>query len=121
MDAVKASASERKREHEAKLQRQILDWIEVHQVKPDSILVLRVPEDKFIYPGAEEWTPEQEQVMRACHQVITTLVGEITKRVRLGGAAILSESMKLEDLPPPVTPSIPVARSQIVLPPGTVV
>jgi len=46
--AVRQSASERKLEHEAKLQRQILDWITVVQPKRGDVLVVRVPDEHFI-------------------------------------------------------------------------
>jgi hypothetical protein len=125
MDAVKASAAEKKREHEAKLQRQILDWIEVVKPERGNILVLRVPEDKFIHPGQklDDTTAEQRATMEAVHQVLRVVIDDLARSgVRMGGAAVLSETMKLEDLPPPppeVREQIQQARSRILLPPGT--
>jgi hypothetical protein len=129
MDAVKASASDKKREHEARLQRQILDWVEVVKPVRGDILVLRVPDEKFIHPGTkrEDVTEEQEVTMQVCHQVLGTLIQSVQQAgVLPGGAAILAESMKLEDLPPPwekhpdtETHAIEVPRSRILLPPGT--
>ncbi len=120
----KRSARQAKAEHEAKLQRQILDWIEVQQPKDGNVLVLRVPDDRFIQPGtkAEDITDEQRATMEACHQVLRTVLTDLGRAgVRMGGAAILAESMKLEDLPPPpqMQGRIHAARSPILLPPGT--
>lgn len=128
--AVKATAAERKAQqrredqaHQAKLQRQALDWLEVVKPKRGEILVLRVPDDKFVYPGtkAEDVTPEQDATMRACHEVLGIVIqSALAAGVKPGGAAILGESMSLESLPPPpAPPSIPVARPKILLPPGT--
>jgi len=120
---------QKEREHEAKMQRQVLDWIQVVQPKRGDILVLRVPDEKFIHPGTdpEDVTEEQQALMATCHQVLGTLIDNVQRSgVLPGGAAILADSMTLEDLPPPwekhpdsVEPTIPVARSRILLPPGT--
>jgi hypothetical protein len=134
--AVAASVAERraerereKREHEAKLQRQILDWIEVVRPARGDILVLRVPNEKFVHPGTapEDITDEQRSTMESCHQVLGVLLQNIQQcGILPGGAAIIAESMKLEDLPPPWErhpdareETIQTVRSRILLPPGT--
>ena len=128
MDAVKTER-QREREHEAKMQRQILDWIQVVQPKRGDILVMRVPDERFVHPGTprEDVTDEQKSLMETCHGVLGTLIQSVGQGgILLGGAAIIAESMTLEDLPPPwekhpdaEEPTIPVARSRILLPPGT--
>lgn len=125
----KREARKAKADHEAKLQRQILDWIEVAQPKPGSVLVLRVPDDKFIWPGTpeEETTEENREIMLACQQLLSVIGRGLTQTgVPIAGAAVLAESMKLEDLPPPwkqhpemVKPGVVVPKKQILLPPGT--
>lgn len=132
LDAVKATSAERlrlKRAHEAKLQRQILDWIEIVRPKSGNVLVLRVPDDKFIWPGTaeEDTTEEQREVMQACQQVLSVIgKGLAQTGTQIAGGAVLTESMKLEDLPPPweqhpemVGPGVVVPKKQILLPPGT--
>lgn len=120
---------QKERDHESKLQRQILDWIETVQPKRGDILVLRVPDEQFVHPGTkpEDVTDEQKSVMETCHQVLGTLLQNMQMcGILAGGAAIIGDSMSLEDLPPPwekhpdaEEPTIPVARSRILLPPGT--
>ncbi len=118
----KREARKAKADHEAKLQRQILDWIEVAQPKPGSVLVLRVPDDKFIWPGTpeEETTEENREIMLACQQLLSVIGRGLTQTgVPIAGAAVLAESMKLEDLPAPweqhpemVKPGVVVAKKQ---------
>jgi hypothetical protein len=129
MGSVHSIAAERraerereKREHEAKLQRQILDWISVVKPQRGHILVLRVPDDKFIHPGTapEDMTDEQKATMQACHDVMTTLVQNLQViGTHIGGACILAESMRLEDLPLPNQSPIVTPTPGIILPPGT--
>lgn len=125
MDAVKAGATapaKAKRDHEALLQRQALDWIEVATIPPGAILVMRVPNEKFIHPGTkrEDVTEEQMATMQACHDVLGILIQSLgVAGVRVGGAAILAADMKLEDLPPPNAQKIHLPRPGIILPPGT--
>lgn len=126
---MSATGLTKQQQHEAKMQRQVLDWIQVVQPKRGDILVLRVPDDQFVKPGTapEDVTDEQKALMQTCHDVLGVLIEQVQRAgVLPGGAAILAESMKLEDLPPPWErhpdahePSIPVARAGIVLPPGT--
>jgi len=119
--AVRQSASERKLEHEAKLQRQILDWITVVQPKRGDVLVVRVPDEHFIYPGTamEDVSSGQRETMEACHKLMGLLVASIQNAgIPIGGAAIMAEGMTLESLPPP-EPPIPVVSPRILLPPGT--
>lgn len=118
-----------KREHEAALQRQMLDWITVVKPQRGDILVMRVPAEKFIHPGTkvEDTTEDQRATMEACHKVLGEVLQNVGQSgILLGGAAILADEMKLEDLPPPwekhpdaEEAAIPVARSRILLPPGT--
>lgn len=122
--AVRQNAAQRKQEHEAKLQRQILDWITVVSPKRGDILVIRVPVEKFsMHP--ESATPEQRETMMAAHQMMGVLVESVRANgIALGGAAIISDEMTLEDLPPPwAKPGddspVAVARTRIHLPPGT--
>jgi len=132
MDAVKASAADRQKAqhaHEARLQRQVLDWVQVVQPKRGDILCLRVPDEFFVYPGTdpEDITDEQRSMMETCHQVLGTLMqGVGMSGVQLGGAAIIGEQMSLEDLPPPWEKhpdaredGLAVAKSKLLLPPGT--
>lgn len=126
---TKREARKAKADHEAKLQRQILDWIEVAQPKPGNVLVLRVPDDKFIWPGTpeEETTEEQREIMQACQQVLGVIGRGLSMTgTPIAGGAVIAESMKLEDLPAPweqhpemVPPGVVVAKKQILLPPGT--
>lgn len=124
-DAVKANATQRKQEHEAKLQRQILDWIEVKKPQRGNVLVMRVPDEKFAPPGTplEDIPAETKDLMAFCHSVLRALLSDLGRAgVLMGGAAVLSESMSIEDIPPPppeVREQIAVAQSRIVLPPGT--
>lgn len=129
MSVPPTSSPKALRDHEARLQRQALDWIEVVKPTRGDILVLRVPNEKFIHPGTkrEDATEAQIATMEACHAVLRTVIESLAAvGVQAGGAAILAEEMTLEDLPPPwekhpdaEQASIPVARSKILLPPGT--
>lgn len=111
---------------DAKLQRRVLDWIETVKPVAGDILVLRVPSELWVKPGtaAEDVTPEQESTMREAHHVLGTVLANVRNNgIQLAGAAILSEDMTLEDLPPPPgwakQPTIQVPQSRILLPPGT--
>jgi len=123
--AEKKAARDAEREHEAKLQRQILDWIEVVKPERGHILVMRVPDDRFIWPGTpiEDASAAQMQTMQACHKVLAILIDDLNRSgTRMGGAAVIADGMKLEDLPPPppeIREQIAQARSRILLPPGT--
>jgi hypothetical protein len=117
LDAARKAA----REHEMKLQRQMLDWIEVVRPQRGDILVMRVPDEQFIHPGTPraDVSEEQEATMETCHRVISEVIENVSRvGIQLGGAAIMAESMRLEDLPPP-QPPIPVVKPRILLPPGT--
>jgi hypothetical protein len=123
MDAVKASAADKRAQHEAKLQRQMLDWIEVVKPQRGNILVLRLPEDRFLTPGTppEEATPEKVGSMNAGMRMLQTLADNLdTLGVRVAGAVILGEGMTLEAMMPPPAPGQETRRqSGLVLPPGT--
>lgn len=121
--AVKASAAERKQEHEAKMQRQILDWIEVVRPERGNVLVMRVPDDQFPPLGTrpEDLTDEQRELMETCHKVLMEVIRGLAQDGRpMAGAAIMGESMRLEAQPAPPRPGEPVrSPAGLVLPPGT--
>lgn len=106
---------------EAKLQRQMLDWMEVYSPKAGDILVVRMPEDRFIYPGTppEEIPDEKIQVMNALRSLIEAMLQNLKAQgIEMAGACILADGMRLEDLPPPAQ-QVHRPDTRILLPPGT--
>jgi hypothetical protein len=126
-EGAKASAAERQQAHEAAMQRQVLDWVEVVRPERGDILCLRVPNQFFVYPGTdlESITDEQRSMMETCHSVLGTLIEAVARTgIQPGGAAVIGEDMTLENLPPPwekhpdAKPKVEVP-SRLLLPPGT--
>lgn len=128
----KAAEAERQRAHETGAdQVLVLDWITTVSPKRGDILVLTVPQEFFVYPGTqpEDISAGQQEMMETAHRVLGQLIeGVRSVGVIVGGAAILGEGMTLADLPPPwekhpdakdPSEKLAVARSRIVLPPGT--
>jgi hypothetical protein len=65
----------------------MLDWIEVVRPQRGDILVMRVPDDKFVHPGTarEDITDEQHETMTTCHRVIGEVINNVARMgIQLG-------------------------------------
>ncbi len=132
-EARAAAAAERaaEREHEVELTKLVLSWLGTTTPKRGDILVLTVPAEYFPMPGTpqEEITPEQMAMMEHAHTVFRTCLQQVERAgILLGGACLIGEGMRLEDMPPPwekhpdaqaASERIVTPGKRILLPPGT--
>jgi len=129
--ALAVAERQAEREHELAMTKMLLDRLATVTPKRGDIITMTVPAEHFIYPGTkpEDMTEEQKVWMEQCHTVLQTVLDNLMKQGILpGGAAILGEGMRLENLPPPwekhpdarePTEKIVTPGKRIYLPPGT--